>query len=253
MLRPHQTVLEGWTSFKSYPKLKELYFYNLVLILIASAPQFAAHETMVNPALALISFIGWMLGFLCFYFSNMAIVPYTMNGWIFQTTREFIKPPSSLWRLFWKTLAITFIAFIPPIVAAVMAGQLWDDGIGGILLGAMGSIAALFWLAYVMIKLYIAIPHFTINDAAPLRSLFSVSEGRFWYITCILGWLFLYGLVLVILFALLMLVLGLIAFLAGPFGGIILGLVAIIIQVTITLVFAFVAAQAYAQIVENKP
>jgi hypothetical protein len=196
MLSAHQTVLEGWATFKSYPKLKELYLYNLLFVLMASLTQFAPDTPIAGSSGAIISFIASIASLLCAYLSYMAIAHYVMNDWVFKSVHDFIKPPSSLWRLFWKTLVIGLAAIIPMFGVGIIIELYFEGFFARFILGGFLALMALIWLIFVFVKLYLGIPHFSITDKAPLRSVFDISDGYFWYLGCILGWLLIYGIVL---------------------------------------------------------
>ena len=253
MYSAHQTVTEGWRTFKSYPRLKELYLYNIGLILMAALAQIPAQSAIIEGTLLTVGFMGSVGSFICLYLSAMAIAHYIINGWVFHTAPQFLRPPSSLWRLFWKSAVIWVVAIAPLILVGILAHSFIQGGLAMILMGAVIATTAIGWFVFVMVKLYLVIPHFTANDRAPILSLLSVSEGYFWYISCIMGWLFVYGLILIVLFALFMIIFGLISILAGAAGALIAAIVSALIQITISLLCAFIAAEAYKQIVENKP
>jgi len=252
MFSAHQTVQEGWQSFKSYPKLKQLYLYNILFILVTAIAQLTPDSPFVKSGAAIVGILGSIASLLCFYLSYMAIAHYVMNGWIFKTAHDFVKPPSSLWRLFWKTVVISFIAILPLFVTGIIIELFLSDGIAKFLLGGLMVLMALFWFIFVVVKLYVGIPHFSVRDQGSLRSLFDITDGYFWYLACVIGWVFIYALVIMILLGLIMILFGLIAFLSGPLGGLITAFVVGVVQITASLLYIFIAAEAYKQIIENK-
>jgi len=252
MLTAHETIKTAWSNLKAYPRLQQLVLYNFVVLLpiLFTTLIFGENEEMTNIAHLVTSVPSMVFYFLTF----MVTAHYVCSGWVFNSFLEFLRPPSSLWRLFWKSIVLTLLVIIPIILIF--------GGVGATIamkfLSSVGIVSALFGLfifivvLYIYTKLLIIYPYLSMNDNAPLFAPLRFSNGYFWYLLKILGWMSLYGILVLVMVFIGLFIFGFVEAILGTVGVAIATCCCLLLQVLGSVIFSFIFAEAYKQIAENK-
>jgi|GEM_PF-3030439 len=257
MLTAHETIKTAWSKFKTYPRFKQIILFNFVAILPSMfltvfGDNYFYHGDGLNNDL--IDLAAAIPSYIIYFLTGMSITHYVCGGWVFNSFAEFLRPPSSRWKLFWKAFALYFVLFIVFIIASGIFSALM------VVLPPMGKIAIGMLLAIIGIgavivfftRLILVNPYFTMNDDAPLLSPLKFSDGYFWYLSKILGWMLLYGFLFIIALTIITGIFGFVAVMTGTIGIAILTCGGLIIQAMFTMVAAFIYSETYKQIAENK-
>lgn len=251
MLTSHETIKEAWSKFKSYPRFKELVIFNFLagLPVILVSLLMSEEDTLAN----IITIIGTIPSLVVTYLTYISVTQYVCKDWVFNSFHEFLNPPSSIWRLFWKTMALIFMVMVP-FALAITGISFWTSTVpmvGKITLGLV-LIAVAGGFVFYIVKVYLAVPYFVMNDRAKILSALSFSDGYFWYLSKILGWMFLYGLLLIVFIAIALALFGMLASFLGEAAEAIFTCTTLVIQALIAILCAFIYAEAYKQIAQNK-
>lgn len=260
MLTAHNTVKTAWSKFKTYPRFKQIILFNFVAMLPAMfLTVFGEQYLKTNGigsevSIGLLNLVATIPSYIVYFLTGMSITHYVCGDWVFNSFSEFCRPPSSRWKLFWKAFALYFVLFLVLIIAAGTFGALMAilPTMGQILIGTLLVIVGIGAALVFFTKLILVNPYFTMNDEAPLLSPLKFSDGYFWYLSKILGWMLLYGILFVIAFVIIFALVGFVATMIGTIGIAVLTCVGLIIQAMLTMVAAFIYSETYKQIAENK-
>lgn len=267
MLTAHETIKTAWSKFKTYPRFWQIILFNFVatlpvIFLTVAMPEyfegnddpFRMAGTSSDILMSGLNFIASISSYIVYFLTGMSITHYVCTGWVFNSFAEFIRPPSSRWRLFWKAFVLYILLFIGFVIVAGLVGGVMGvlPLMGQIFIGVVLGFALIIGIVFLFTKLILVNPYFTMNDEAPLLSPLKFSDGYFWYLSKILGWMLLYGILFVVGFVILMAGFGLVTAILGTIGVAFLSLGSLIIQAILTMISAFIYSEAYKQIAENK-
>ncbi len=254
MLTAHETVKTAWSKFKSYPRFKQIFFYNLLAMLpIVGAEYYIGDDS----SLGFLIFLASIPSLIFYFLTYMAITHYACTEWIFNSFHEFLNPPSSIWRLFWKSIVLFLMLTLPVIIGAIavsaLIGLFASNIIVSIIMGAIVAVLFLVYLLKYLVKIIVIYPYFTMNDRAPLLASLKFSDGQWWYLSSVLGWTLLYGFLFLILFVVTTTVIGLLSILLTSLVTVfVVSVLMILMQIFFTVMTAFINSEAYKQIAENK-
>lgn len=250
MLTAHQTIKNAWSKFTDYPRLKQVLLFNFVAFLPVLFVSVAMPlDNAAAPIITLLASIpSWIVAIL----TVMSVVHYSCNGWLFNSFQDFLRPPSSIWRYFWKSVVVFFVILLPVAIAAAGMYAVTQSNISFIIGGVVLFLVALYLILKYMVKLVVVQPYFIMNDEAPLKASLAFSDGYYWYLSKVLGWMFFYGLLIIIVMAIGMFILGIASYMLGTWGEAIMTCFTVLIQILITTLSGFIYAETYKQIAENK-
>jgi len=253
MLTAHQTVKHAWSKFKEYSRYKQLFLYNILAMLPVLLVE---HYIGDDASLRILIYLASIPSMVFYFLTYMAITHYACTGWVFNSFREFLNPPSSIWRLFWKSTAVFILLAVPVIVGVLAIGGLGiimsNQFILLIIIGAVATILFLVYLFKYMIKIIVVYPYFTMNDDASLLSSLNFSNGHWSYLSSILGWSILYGFLIIMLSSIAMAILGALSLYISPVVSLIItSLFMLLTEIFITIMGAFINSEAYKQIAEK--
>lgn len=262
MLTAHETIKTAWSKFKTYPRFWQIILFNFVATLpiifmtVGMAEYYQDGDSLSDHILmgSALNFAASILSYIVYFLTGMSITHYVCTGWVFNNFAEFIRPPSSRWRLFWKAFILYILVLIGFLIITGLVGSVM--GIlpitGQIIIGAVLGFALILGIVFLFTKLILVNPYFTMNDEAPLLSPLKFSDGYFGYLSKILGWMLLYGILLIIAFSILTVGIDFITTTLGTIGLAVVSLGSLIIQAIITMISVFIYSEAYKQIAENK-
>lgn len=260
MLTAHETMKTAWSNFKTYPRFWQIILFNFIALvpsLFVTLYMQGQTEIDVPAYIGMgdgFSLIAGIPAYITYFLTGMAITHYVCGGWTFNSFSEFLRPPSSRWKLFWKVLVLYFLMFAVFILGAGALG--WVIAMlpimGQFTIGALGGIVMLGFMLVMFTKLFLVNSYFTMNDEAPLLSPLKFSDEYFWYLSRVLGWMFLYGILFFILFVVILGVVGIVAAMIGIVGLAVVTCVTLILQTLATMITVFIYSEVYKQIAENK-
>ena len=164
-----------------------------------------------------------------------AIAEYKTNGRVIEGLGDFMSPPQSLWRLFWKSFLLPVLILL---ACAIPGGILFTIAGESTIVMAILGIIVLVLACWIAPKFVVILPYLSMNTDAGLRDAFRFSNGFYWYLTKVILWVFLitFGVELV---GAIFRVTG--AFMPGTISQIVLGVVEICLAIVSFIVWTFAA------------
>ena len=230
----------------AHPKLWFLVLIQIAAFALASAPDLLYTrqvEGQLEPGYVLLSLITGFIGLFVFLYIQIAMTHYVVDGDVFQSVGDFVKPPVSLWRVVLKSMAFIILIMLPLVLLGVLLAMA---------LGPVGIVLVGACYIFATAKLLIVTPFFIMNDRALLFSPWAFTGGYFWFLFFVVLVLMVSAVILMIPFLIIMGLLGIALSFIPAVGTTIALAVGVVLYSLMTMVYMAALAEAYKYIAEDR-